>query len=69
MDRLSAIVVVLLICYVFKDWLPLPLFRLPGDFEIRTERLVLLVPLVSCLLVSLVVNLVFSLANFLVGAK
>jgi len=46
-------------------WIPLPkLGRLPGDLHIRRENWSLHFPLVTCLLVSVVLTLVFWLIQW-----
>ena len=47
-------------------WIPLPkLGRLPGDLYIRRENWSLHFPLVTCILVSVVLTLVFWLIQWL----
>ncbi len=63
MNKMIAIMLVIAALYAARDWIPLPLFRLPGDFEIRTERFHILFPLTTCILISLVFSLIFAIGR------
>ena len=62
MNRIAVIFTLLAVLYLLKDWIPVPLFRLPGDFEIGRGSVRLFLPIATCVLVSLVVS--FLLAIF-----
>jgi hypothetical protein len=61
LSRILIILVLLAVLYASRNWLPIPLFRLPGDFEIRTERFRFFFPLTTCLLISIPASLAFAL--------
>ena len=60
MNRIAVIIVALAILYLARDWLPFPLFRLPGDIEYRSERWHVFFPVTTTLLVSVIVSVVCS---------
>ena len=39
----------------------LPLFRLPGDLVIKGEHAVLIIPIATCILLSIALSVVFAL--------
>ena len=61
MYRIIITFALLAILYAIRDRLPIPLFRLPGDFEWRSKQGHIVVPLTTGLLVSLVVSFVFTI--------
>ena len=63
MNRMITIMLLIAALYAARDWIPLPLFRLPGDFEIRTERVHFLFPLTTCVLISLAFSLFFAIVR------
>ena len=60
MYRIVLTFALLAILYAIRDRLPIPLFRLPGDFEWRSKQAHLVIPLTTGLLVSLAVSFVFA---------
>ena len=46
--------------WITLGW-PFPLGRLPGDVHVRTRNTVFYFPIVTCVLLSLILTLVFSL--------
>lgn len=61
MNRMAFVLIVIAVLYVLRDRLPGPLFRLPGDIEIHGERFHLFIPIVTCLLISLVLSFLLSM--------
>lgn len=61
MNRMAFVLIVIAVLYLLRDWLPGPLFRLPGDIEIHGERFHLFIPIATCLLISLILSFLFSL--------
>lgn len=58
---LGAVILLAGVLVTFGERLPIRFGRLPGDIEIRGKNTVFYFPLVTCLILSLVLSLVFWL--------
>lgn len=65
MNRVFFLIALIAVLYALRNHLPIPLFRLPGDINIRSERLQLFIPVTSCLIVSIAASIFFSLLGLL----